>query len=726
MKKLEPKIEDLKALLDFFNKGKYNKSEKLAKNITEKFPNNQFAWKVLGASLEQKNKDLESLFAKKMAVKLVPNDSEAILNLANIFYKLENYKDAEINLKKVIKLNPNFAIAYCNFGNVLQKTGKFKEAEENYLKAISLNPDLIEAYYNLGKNLEEMNRPFDALVNYKKAVKLNPYYAECYNNIGIVFQKLKKYKLAKNNYQKAIDLEPKNAEFLNNQGTVMRLLKDYCKAKSNFKKSIKLKPFFAEAYNNLALTLHDLGELTEAEKSYRKSIDLDKNFALAYNSYGNLLYDSWRLDESELNLKKAVKLKPNYFPFYSNLLFVKSLQENDPSVYLKEAKNFGKILNEKVNKVFLEWKCNKDPKFLNIGFVSPDLCNHPVGLFLEDILKLIDVSNFKLFAYSNLQNEDELSKRIKPLFSSWKQIINKDDLATAQMIHDDQIHILFDLSGHTVENRLPVFAYKPAPIQVTWLGYWASSGVAEIDYFLGDRYRTPNKDKDHFTEKIWQLPETSFCFSKPKNNIEIKSLPALKNGFITFGCFNNITKMTDDVVKVRAKILKAVPKSKLFLKDKNLKIDKVRKLVLERFAKYSISSDRLIFEGKTPRIDYFKAYNKVDIALSPYPYAGVTTSIEGLWMGVPVLTKRGNSCVSKVGDLINQMINLSDWIANDDDEYIKKANKFASDIDRLSKLRHNLRERVLSSPLFDTNMFTKNFQEALWLMWEKKKIHKDF
>ena len=338
---------------------------------------------------------------------------------------------------------------------------------------------------------------------------------------------------------------------------------------------------------------------------------------------------------------------------------------------------------------------------------------------MESFLSNLNPKKIKLFAYSTQPNEDDLTKRLKNNFSAWNSIYGKNDQEASQSIHDDQIHILFDLSGHTSKNRLPVFSYKPAPIQVTWLGYWATTGVAEIDYFLGDPFRTPYDEDNHFTESIWQLPETSLCFSKPRDNVEIKSLPALSNGFITFGCFNNLTKLTDEVVKVRADILKSVPESKLFLKNRQLSSDQILNSVLDKFAQHNISSDRLILEGSSPRKEYFEAYNKVDISLSPFPFSGHTTSLEGLWMGVPVLVRKGNNCVSHHGELITHHAGLTEWIASDNNEYIKKAIELSADLNKLSNLRNDLREKTLSSPLFDSERFAKYFEEALFKMWNK-------
>tara|TARA_X000001036_G_scaffold411835_1_gene424889 strand:- start:234 stop:2306 length:2073 start_codon:yes stop_codon:yes gene_type:complete len=644
----------------------------------------------LGIIFSSINEPGEAMKYFQTALKYNTNASKTwtlLYNLGNCFLDIKKYKESKELFEKVINLKPDYIWAYINLGISLKELGFFKESENIYRKAIKIDSNIPILNNNLGVLMLNQNRLHEAKIFIEKSIEINPDYAEAYANLALVLDNLGEIEKSETFINKAIDLNPDKALFNYILGCMKKDMGKYNEALDCFNKSISLKPDYADAYNNRGVTFRILEDFKRCEESYKQALNLDSNHFIAN----------------------------------SNLLFLKSSNNTDPLIHLNEAKNYGKRISAKANKVFSKWNCSEDSNCLNIGFVSADLRNHPVGYFLENILNSIDKSRIKLFAYSNLKKEDELSERIKPAFSSWKQIINKSDKDTAELIHDDGIHILFDLSGHTAKNRLPVFAYKPAPIQVTWLGYWATTGVAEMDYILGDPYRTPYEDKDHFTETIWQLPETSLCFSEPKDKVDIKPLPALSNGFITFGCFNNLTKMTDEVVKVRADILKAVPESKLFLKSKLLDSDQIYTSVLDRFAQHNISSDRLILEGKTPRKEYFEAYNKIDIALSPFPYAGSTTSIEGLWMGVPVLTLEGNNCVSNVGDLINQNIGLSDWIAGDNNEYIEKAKKFASGIEYLSKLRNNLRKEVLSSPLFYSDRFTENFQEALWTMWEKWK-----
>jgi len=291
-----------------------------------------------------------------------------------------------------------------------------------------------------------------------------------------------------------------------------------------------------------------------------------------------------------------------------------------------------------------------------------------------------------------------------------------NDMEAAQKIHSDGIHILIDLSGHTAKNRLPVFAWRPAPIQVSWLGYFASTGLSEMDYILGDPYVTAHDEAAHFSEKIWQLPETYLCFTPPDLDLKVAPLPAFSNGFVTFGCFNKLSRMTDETVSVRAAILHAVPGSKLFLKDKQLDTESGRNRVISRFAAVDIAADRLILEGISPREEYLNCYGRVDIALSSFPYGGGTTSVEGLWMGVPVITKKGNHFLSHLGESIAHNSGLADWIASDEEEYVAKAVAYASDLDALSDLRNGMRERIVDKPLFDIPRFALHFEQAVRAM----------
>lgn len=291
------------------------------------------------------------------------------------------------------------------------------------------------------------------------------------------------------------------------------------------------------------------------------------------------------------------------------------------------------------------------------------------------------------------------------------------DEALARQIHDDGIDILLDLSGHTANNRLPVFAWKPAPIQAAWLGYFATTGVETIDYLIADPWTLPETEEICFTEKIWRLPETRLCFTPPNVDVPVAPLPALASGHITFGSFNNLAKMNDEVVALWARVLSSVPGSRIFLMAKQLDETAVRQSVIARFATHNINTARLILEVPVPRAEYLAAYHHVDIALDPFPFTGGTTSAEALWMGVPVLTLAGERFLSCQGIGLLMNGGLPEWIAADADDYVVRAVSHAGDLQRLATLRNGLRQQVLASPIFDAPRFARHFEAALRGMW---------
>ena len=385
---------------------------------------------------------------------------------------------------------------------------------------------------------------------------------------------------------------------------------------------------------------------------------------------------------------------------------------------LLEAKKFRS--NCKLIKKNLSFKYNyeKNPKKLRLGFVSSDFGNHPGGYFTLGLLRELRKKNFELVAYPTIERKDELSHHFKPLFSKWRLIKKKDDENVVKQIINDGIHILIDLQGHSAKNRLPIFIYKPAPVQVTWLGQ-GSTGISEIDYFIGSNHITPKDEEKHYVEKVLRLPEISQCFTPPDFDLKIENLPAIKNNFITFGCVNKLAKVNDDVIALWSKILLSVPNSKLLLKNKLLNSKEIIDTTIQRFKKQNVKKEQLILEGESKtRKELLNIYNKIDIALDPFPFQGNTTSIEALWMGVPIITLKGNRYISHFGESINSNLNMSNWIAENYADYILKAKKFSSDINELSKIRTRLRQSCLQSPVFDSKRFSQHFDQMLWKIWK--------
>ena len=323
----------------------------------------------------------------------------------------------------------------------------------------------------------------------------------------------------------------------------------------------------------------------------------------------------------------------------------------------------------------------------------------------------------ELIAYPSHFRTDALTERIKACCYGWHSAVGLSDENLARRISDDGIDILIDLSGHTAHSRLPMFAWKPAPVQASWLGYFATTGVAAMDYLIADPWTVQKAEEASFTEKIWRLPDSYLCFTPPDVDVQVVPLPALTNGHVTFGCFNHLSKMNDAVVALWARVLQAVPGSRLFLKAKQLGEATVRQSVVERFATHGVDAGRLILEGAAPRAELLASYRRVDIALDPLPYPGGTTSVEALWMGVPVLTLAGERFLSHIGESILRNVGMPEWIAADADGYVARAVSYAGDLPYLATLRNGLRRQVLGSPLFDAPRFAHHFEAALRGMW---------
>ncbi len=604
----------------------------------------------------------------------------------------------------------------------LFKSGELNKAKikiENYIKKF---PKSFVLFNILGAVCAGQDELEVAINHHKKSVEINPDYAEGYNNLVIAFQKLGLFEAAVKNYKKTLKLKPDFSLAYNNLGVVLKSLNKLNEALLTSKKAIELDPEFADAHNNIGAILQDLGNYEGAYKYYKKAIKLKSSYSEAYYNLGILLKKLGKIEECVENFQKAVIVNQKNNRAYSNYLFnLNYLTKYDDNYYIEEAKKFGFNLKKIDDQLCIPYKYNINPKKLTVGFVSADLRKHPVGYYLIDTLKYLKKKNIKLIAYHNSTETDDLTEKLKKHFDIWYNIEDKNDLKVINLIRENGIHILFDMSGHTKKNRLPIFINKPAPIQATWIGYNATTGLKEIDYIIGDQYVTPLENKNQFTENILQLPNIWSCLSKPSFEIKKEnSSPALKNGFITFGSFNNLSKINDDIINTWSEILKRVENSKLFLKTKELDNLKMVENIRKKFQKNGIDAEKIITEGRSKtREEMLKKYNQIDIALDPFPYSGVTTSFESVWMGVPLYVLNGNNFYSRIGVSINKNLGMDDWIANNKKDYSTKILKLTSDFNQLSQTRKCLINKVDSSTLFDSSLFADNFNKILWKIWEK-------
>ena len=549
--------------------------------------------------------------------------------------------------------------------------------------------------------------------------------ADEYPNVGILWKLLgaslnMQTKNALHALQKTAELLPNDAEAHNNLGIALQEREQLDAAMSSYLHALKINPDFVEAHYNLGNVLCELEQLSEAVKSYRNGLKINPNFATLHSNLGSTLLELGVFEEALASYRHALVLDPNSVVMRSNLIGILNYTNSTPAEYLAEALRYGQIAASKVTQRFTTWKCECTHQRLRVGIVSADLRNHPIGFFLESLLTQLNPARIELIAYTTQTKEDDLTNRIKPYFTKWQSLFGLSDQAAAKLIHDDGVHILIDLSGHTAHNRLPVFAYKPAPIQVSWLGYFASTGVAEIDYFLADETGVPESQRANFSETVWYLPDTRLCFTPPLIDLPVAPLPSVKNGYVTFACFQNLAKLGDEVLMVWGRIFAALPTARLRLASKQLGDAAVASQLTKRLQQYGIAADRVQMHGAVSRAAYLAAHTEVDIILDTFPYPGGTTTCEALWMGVPTLTLAGETLLARQGASLLTAAGLPDWIANGEGDYVAKAIHFASDLPTLATLRAVLREQIKISPLFDAPRFAKNLEDALWGMWQAK------
>jgi len=524
--------------------------------------------------------------------------------------------------------------------------------------------------------------------------------------------------------QRVIEQRPDSFEAYQSMGHALQKLRRHAEAAEAYRRAAELRPDDALAHKDLGLALRDAGHYEAALSSLRRALELRPDYDLAINLIAGTLLDMGRIPEAIDTYREGLALDPDgVFGMHSNLLLTLNYQAGATSgALLAEARAFGEKAARKASP-FVGHDNARDPdRRLRIGLVSGDLGQHPVGYFMQNVLEALDPDRLEVFAYATAERKDALNQRLRRAIPHWREAdgAKLSDEALARQIRADGIDILIDLAGHTGHNRLPVFAWKPAPVQVSWLGYLGTTGLEAMDYILADAWALSAGEEAQFTETPWRLPESYICFSPPDSTVGVGPLPALDKGYITFGCFNNLNKITDGVVACWARVLQAVPNGRLYLKTKSLEVPEAREALLASFARFGIAPERLLIKGRFESHEaHFRAYHDVDIALDPFPYPGITTTVEALWTGVPALAMKGDRFISHQGETILHNVGLPQWIAADADDYVAKAAAFAGDIRALATLRDGLRERLLASPLCDAPRFAHNLEAAFRGMWRK-------
>ncbi len=511
----------------------------------------------------------------------------------------------------------------------------------------------------------------------------------------------------------------KIAEDHNNLGNALMKQGRLDESEASYREAIKINPIYVEAFNNLGNVAKALNRLTEAEQYYRQAIALRPDYAELYISLGNLLKDEMKFIEAEEAYRTSLKLNPNNLQGYSHLLF--AITHNDShsqNFCTTEAKNYGQVLNNNITPL-LHSEIKKDiQKKLRIGFVSGDFCDHSVAFFIEPLLSYINKNQYALFAYYNNTIIDGMTQRFQKHFSTWRNIAALNDQELVQLIISDQIDIAIDLSGHTAKNRLLAFARRPAPIQVSWIGYPATTGLQTMDYYFVDSDWSPEGLlDDYFVEKLVYLP-SAFTFKAPINSPDVTDCPALKNGYFTFGSFNRTSKLTDQTLDLWCKVLNEIPHSKMLLG--NVSDIKLQQQLEEKFFQRGVNPDRLVFHPRKGILGYLALHSEVDLILDTYPLAGITITGFALWMGVPVLTYAWRSLAGRGGVAMLSRVDLHrQFVAETEQQFIQMAKEWSKNINGLQTLRHELRHRMQHFPKCKPENVATGLESALRMMWER-------
>lgn len=666
--------------------------------------------KVFSGSGKPQERDIPQAPTESAPPQAVESDQSIIeLKRGNEHLANGDLRQAEACYRQAIEVNPDNADAYVNLGFVQKEQQQYEQAENALKQAILLNPASVDGHYLLGIAAQQQGKLNIAIESYQNVLALQPDFEVVYGDLCHTLFQSGKIDAAITIIKKALALNSQNPQFHFYQGNLFYHEGKLDQALGSYQRTLQLQPKFLHAYTNMGKLLLQMGDNAGALRAYEKALTIDPS-----PIYEEMLAGTPDACDAETLEIESCRLFVN--AYYSNV---------SPDAYISMAKKYGQKLSSQAEP-FTQWSVKPagwglGP--LRVGIVSGDFNNHPVAFFLAGSIAHIDPDLIELIAYPSSSRVDKITAGLKPNFAEWSPIDGLSDAAAANKIHADGIHILVDLAGHTSHHRLSVFARKPAPIQVTWLGYLASTGVPGIDYLLADPVSAPESIHDLFSESIWHLPETVNCLACPQPNpkLNIKPTPALNNGYITFGSFQNLSKINDNVLKLWARILRAVPNARLRLQIKLMTADEERAFLMQRLSNAGISCEKVMVQGAIHfKEDYLATHNEVDIVLDTFPCPGITTTCEALWMGVPTVTLAGNTLLSRQGASLLSCAGLTDWIASTEKEYIELAVLHASDIQRLSRLRATLRTKVQASPLFDAPRFSIHLQNAFLNMWQLK------
>lgn len=683
-------------------------------------PHHPQALFLLGNALGQQDMHEQAIDAYQKSLEFDANNADAALNLGLALRKRQDNTEAEKWFNRALEINPDHAEAHNAIANFMLAREWPDKAEFFARKAHRLAPNTVQYVVTLAQALQAQRRYVDSENLFKKTLEQHPHDTVLLCEYGNALREQNQFDEAEEQFRRALELAPKSSKILQATAGFFSSIKKYKDAADVYERLISVSPEDASAYNNLAIVYRDLNRFDDAKRSYEKCIELMPGKPFGFNNLAILNMEMGMPEESIRNYKKALEINPNYFSARSNMVFNMNYLSD-----MSREELFGEHVAWATNHTEPMLEGNPvhgntiDPeRRLRIGYISPDLCGHAVSYYIEAALKNHDTEKFDIYCYAAVPAPDNITERLQSYGAKWRFIQHLKDGEIVQQIRDDEIDILVDLAGHTAGTKLTVMALKPAPVQVTWIGYPNTTGLSTIDYRFVDEVTDPTGEADAFhTEKLWRLPRTFSCYYPTAHQDVPEHTLFNETGQVNFGSFNNSSKLSPATIKLWSRILNKVPNANLLLKSASFVDEATCERLKKAFAAEGIAQERIELYGRMPSHEHLAFYGRVDIALDSIPYNGTTTSCEAMWMGSPVITMLGDRHAARVTGSMLINMGLSELVGDSEDDYVDIAANLANDPDRLKDLHATMRDRMKNSALCDEVGHTREVEDAYREMW---------
>ncbi len=655
------------------------------------------------------------------ALRIQPGYVDARFNLGVLHQQQDRLDAAVTDFTAVIRSAPQHLQAYLRLGGILHQQGQTRPAIDCFDRAAAIDSADDNAAFQLAVHYREAGCFDRAVDRLRRLCWRNAEHVGARFELATILQTLGRFGEAISYYHEVLEREPGHVQSYHNLGVAHTSLMQLNLAEDCFHRALELNPRHPAAHNGLGSLLREQGRLTAAAECFQKSIELAPFAAEPRTNLAGVLQVQGRPQEAVAAYRQAVDLDPNSRRIHSNLLMAMHYDSaSTPDEIYREHQRWADR-HAAVEPGLHSFANVRDPRRrLRIGYLSADFRAHSVAYFVEPLLARHNRDVVEVTCYADVAAPDDVTRRLEQYPEHWKNIYGKTDHDLLRIIRDDEIDILVDLAGHTGGNRLTVLARRAAPIQATHLGYGSTTGLSTVDYRLTDEIADPPTETRRHSEELFYLPSGIFCYSPPANCPPVGPLPCSALGHVTFGSFNNAAKIGPAVIDVWAELLHAVPESRLMMKNYSLTDEATAEQYRNRFAERGISADRLDLCGQSPSLrEHFDHYGRIDIALDSFPYAGVTTTCESLWMGVPVVTLRGDHYVGRCSASLLSRIGCDELIAESTGDYLRIACELAANPERLAAARRSLRQTMAASPVCDAATAARELEECYRQMWQR-------